>query len=90
MTGLFQVSTERRTDNGLESPLELRQRAGLSKLHVCLPFSFSPSGFSYTSALALPGCLHIIKVPLSHICSVLYRTELHWSEVEEKTVSVQA
>lgn len=42
----FNRHTEvRRTDNRLESPLGLRQCAGLSELNVCLPLSFPPRGF---------------------------------------------
>lgn len=57
--------------------------AGLSELRVCLALSFPP-GLFQTSTLPVPGCLHIIKVPLSHLSSVPQRTKLHWCEVEEK------
>lgn len=69
--GLNRHTEERRTDNRLESPLRLRQCVGLSEIRVCLPPPFPPSGLFKTSALPLPGCLHIINVPLSHLCSVL-------------------
>lgn len=41
--GFNRRTEERRTDNCLESPLGLKQCAGLSELHVCLPL-FCPLG----------------------------------------------
>lgn len=75
MTGLFQVPTERRTDNRLRS----RHRLGPSAVRVCLPPQrFSPGGLFKTSAsasrcmfthhycpLSFPAAASFLRRPLS-------------------------